>query len=57
MKHKHIPIKQLNASRNKNNNMKIRKANICTCDGNIRVNEENVDVFIDRLIELKKKYS
>lgn len=56
-KHKHMTIKKMNSIKYKSNRMKILNADICTCDGKIRVSEENVDDFLDRLETLKRKYS
>lgn len=56
-KRKHMTIKRMNSIRHKSNHMKIEHADICTCDGRIRVNEENVDAFLERLETLKRKYT
>lgn len=56
-KKKHLTIKRMNSIKYKSNRMKIQNADICTCDGRIRVNEENIDAFLERLETLKRKYS
>lgn len=56
-KKKHMTIKRMNSVKYKSNRMKIQNADICTCDGRIRVSEENIDAFLDRLATLKRKYT